>query len=167
MPARTRSERAGRLTVSPVLRGQCLMTAALPSDGVAGGTASSAFSFSSGSGTGWDSSACSNTCSIQRTGWMSRRFLISSGISTRSFTFSSGISTVLMPPRPAASNFSFSPPIGSTSPRNVISPVIATSQRTGMPVMIETIAVHTAAPAEGPSFGVAPSGKWICRSVFV
>ena len=55
-----------------------------------------------------------------------------SGISARSFWFSSGISTMVMPPRCAASSFSFSPPIGSTSPRSVISPVIATSERTGI-----------------------------------
>jgi hypothetical protein len=51
----------------------------------------------------------------------------------RSFTFSSGISTRLDAAAPAARSFSFKPPIGSTSPRSVISPVIATSQRTGYP----------------------------------
>ena len=63
-----------------------------------------------------------------------------------------------MPPRCAASSFSFKPPIGSTRPRSVISPVMATSRRTGMPVITETIAVTMATPADGPSFGVAPSG---------
>ena len=84
-----------------------------------------------------------------------------SGISTRSFTFSSGISTVLIRPRCAASSFSFSPPITSTSPRSVISPVIATSARTGTPLKAETIAVQMPVPALGPSFGVAPSGRWM------
>ena len=42
------------------------------------------------------------------------------GISTRSLAFSSGISTFFRPPRNAARSFSFSPPIGSTLPRNVI-----------------------------------------------
>ena len=42
-----------------------------------------------------------------------------------------------LPPRAAARSFSFRPPIGSTRPRSVISPVIATSWRTGMPVMTE------------------------------
>src|SRR5579864_5195145 len=51
--------------------------------------------------------------------------LMLSLISTRSLAFSSGISTVLMPPRWAASSFSFKPPIGSTRPRSVISPVMA------------------------------------------
>ena len=49
-----------------------------------------------------------------------------------------------MPPRCAASSFSFRPPIGRTSPRSVISPVIATSARTGMPVSAETNAVAIA-----------------------
>ena len=39
--------------------------------------------------------------------------------------------TVLMPCRRAASVFSRMPPTGSTSPDNVISPVMATSDRTG------------------------------------
>src|SRR6516225_8103264 len=47
---------------------------------------------------------------------------------------------------------------GDPRPRSVISPVTATSRRTGMPVITETIAVAMATPAEGPSFGVAPSG---------
>ncbi len=81
-----------------------------------------------------------------------------SGISARSFTFSSGISTVVMPPRCAASSFSLRPPIGSTSPRRVISPVMATSARTGILVSADTSAVHMPMPALGPSFGVAPSG---------
>src|SRR3984885_5567830 len=55
--------------------------------------------------------------------------------STRSLAFSSGMSTVLMPPRKAASSFSLRPAIGHTRPRSVISPVMATSRRTGMPVI--------------------------------
>ena len=66
--------------------------------------------------------------------------------------------TVLIPPRCAANNFSFKPPIGNTSPLNVISPVIATSAFTGLPVKLETNAVHIPTPALGPSLGVAPSG---------
>src|SRR5262249_39642001 len=82
-----------------------------------------------------------------------------------SLAFSSGMSTVLMPPRKAASSFSLRPAIGHTRPRSVISPVMATSRRTGMPVITETIAVAMATPAEGPSFGVAPSGTctWMSR----
>src|SRR5438046_206887 len=48
---------------------------------------------------------------------------------------------------------------GSTRPLSVISPVMATSCLTAMPVMVDTIAVAIATPAEGPSFGVAPSGR--------
>jgi hypothetical protein len=48
--------------------------------------------------------------------------------------------------------------LSHTRPRNVISPVMARSRRTGIPVITETMAVTMATPAEGPSFGVAPSG---------
>src|SRR6516162_998301 len=98
-----------------------------------------AFSSSHSIGSGLRVSARASTSSMRETGTMSRPFLMLSLISTRSLAFSSGISTVFMPPREAASNFSLRPPIGSTRPRSVISPVIAT-------------------PADGPSFGVAPSG---------
>ena len=76
-----------------------------------------------------------------------------------SFSFSSGMSTVLMPPRCAARTFSLRPPIGSTRPRSVISPVIARSWRTGMRVSADTSAVAIVMPADGPSLGIAPSGK--------
>ncbi len=66
-----------------------------------------------------------------------------------------------MPDRKAASSFSFRPPMGSTRPRKVISPVMARSLRTAMPVSTETMATAMATPAEGPSLGVAPSGT--CR----
>ena len=66
--------------------------------------------------------------------------------------------------RCAATAFSFSPPMASTRPRSVISPVIATSPRTGMPVSALTIAVAIAMPADGPSFGVAPPECAMCRS---
>ena len=88
-----------------------------------------------------------------------------SGMSRRSFTLSAGIITVVMPPRSAASSFSFKPPIGSTLPLSVTSPVIATSRRTGMPVSTDTIEVTMAMPADGPSFGVAPSGTCTWMSI--
>ena len=75
-----------------------------------------------------------------------------------SAAFSSGIITLLMPPRFAAKSFSFKPPILVTCPCNVISPVIAVSDLTGIPVNTEINAVHIPTPALGPSFGVAPSG---------
>ena len=71
-----------------------------------------------------------------------------------------------MPCRCAASALSLRPPIGSTRPRKVISPVIAVSLRTGRRVSAEISAVAMVMPADGPSLGVAPSGKWMCRSSF-
>ena len=47
--------------------------------------------------------------------------------------------------------------MGSTRPRSVISPVIAMSLRTGTLASALTIAVAIVTPAEGPSFGTAPS----------
>ena len=51
-----------------------------------------------------------------------------------------------MPARSAASTFSLTPPIGSTSPRRLISPVIATSLRTIRPVKSEASATNIATP---------------------
>ena len=64
----------------------------------------------------------------------------------------------------AASAFSFRPPIGSTWPVSVTSPVIATSERTGRPESSEASAVTIATPALGPSLGVAPAGTWMWMS---
>ena len=83
---------------------------------------------------------------------------ISGGISARSFSLSLGSSTVRIPTRCAASSFSLTPPMGSTLPRRVISPVMAKSQRTGICVRALTMAVQMVMPAEGPSLGMAPSG---------
>ncbi len=88
------------------------------------------------------------------------------GISFRSFSFSLGITIVSMPPRCAAIIFSLSPPIGSTRPRSVISPVMATFERTGTRTSAEAMAVAMVMPAEGPSLGVAPSGTWMWMSTF-
>src|SRR5215207_1183339 len=68
--------------------------------------------------------------------------------------------TVFTPARCAASSFDFSPPMGRTRPRSVISPVMARSRRTGLPVSRLAIAVAMVTPALGPSFGVAPAGTW-------
>ena len=70
----------------------------------------------------------------------------------------------LMPLRCAASAFSFRPPIGSTWPVSVISPVIATSRRTGRPDSSDASAVAIATPALGPSLGIAPAGTWMWMS---
>ena len=52
-----------------------------------------------------------------------------------------GSITVRMPARCAATVFSLMPPTGSTSPRRLISPVIATSLRTVLLVSSDTSAV--------------------------
>src|SRR3972149_5119170 len=80
-----------------------------------------------------------------------------SEISFRSISFSFGISTVLISFLLAASSFSFNPPIASIDPVNVISPVIATSLEAGLLLIAESIAMAIVIPAEGPSFGMAPS----------
>src|SRR5918994_7158727 len=80
------------------------------------------------------------------------------GISSKSFSFRSGIIIVLIPARKAAKDFSLSPPIGSTLPRKVISPVMATSLLTARFVSAEMSAVAMVIPADGPSLGIAPAG---------
>ncbi len=88
------------------------------------------------------------------------------GISSRSFRFCSGAMTCVIPPRSAASDFSLSPPMGSTRPRSVTSPVIAMSRLTGIPVSEETSAVAMVIPADGPSLGIPPDGTWMWMSCF-
>ncbi len=63
-----------------------------------------------------------------------------------------------MPARAAATHFSLMPPTGSTTPRRLISPVMATSARTVRCVSSEASEVAIATPALGPSFGMAPAG---------
>ena len=75
--------------------------------------------------------------------------------------------TVWIPVRSAAIVFSLSPPIGRMRPRMLISPVMATSLRTGRPVSAEISATQIVMPALGPSFGTAPSGKWMWMSLFL
>jgi hypothetical protein len=87
-------------------------------------------------------------------------------MSRTSFSLRFGRNTILMPARCAASTFSFTPPIGNALPRRSISPVIATSLRTGRFVNDDTTAHVSATPADGPSFLIAPCGKWMCRSLF-
>ena len=58
----------------------------------------------------------------------------------------------------AAINFSGNPPIGITLPRKLTSPVIATFSLTFLLVTREANVVVKVIPADGPSFGVAPSG---------
>ena len=88
--------------------------------------------------------------------WMPRSRCF--GMSSMSFLLRSGRSTVPTFARLAARIFSFRPPMGRTRPRSVTSPVMATSQRTGIFDKAEAIAVAMVMPAEGPSFGIAPAG---------
>ena len=60
---------------------------------------------------------------------------------------------------PAAIVFSLSPPMGRTLPLKVISPVIATFPFTFFFESSLIRAVAIPIPADGPSFGTAPSGK--------
>ena len=115
-------------------------------------------SFSSTQGLGTSVRTILKTSSIHRTGFISKLSLMLSGISLKSPTLSSGIRTVFIPPLLAAKSFSLRPPIYKTSPLKVITPVIATSALTGILDKTEATAVVIAAPALGPSFGVAPSG---------
>src|SRR5262245_28848357 len=78
--------------------------------------------------------------------------------SSRSRLFKDGRITVSILTRRAARTFSLIPPTGSTSPRRVISPVIAILRWTALPVSSDKIAVAIVTPADGPSFGMAPSG---------
>ena len=86
------------------------------------------------------------------------------GTSSRSRAFLRGRMTRVIPARCAASTFALMPPTGSTRPRSVHSPVIAVSGRTRRPVKSDVSAVNIVTPADGPSFGTAPAGTWMCRS---
>lgn len=66
----------------------------------------------------------------------------------------------------AAMHFSRIPPTGKTLPLKVISPVIAKFSRGGIRKSREEMQVTIVTPAEGPSFLVAPSGKWMCREIY-
>ena len=56
-------------------------------------------------------------------------------------------------------HFSLIPPTGRVRPWREISPVIAKSYLTLLPVKSETRATVIVAPALGPSLGVAAAGK--------
>jgi len=87
-------------------------------------------------------------------------FLTSLGISATSRLFLAGRMSFLTLALSAARAFSLSPPTAKTLPRSDISPVMATSRRMGMPARAETMAVARLTPAEGPSLGMAPAGRW-------
>src|SRR5665648_923939 len=85
--------------------------------------------------------AASHTCSTRSTGTKVMPLRSSSGTSSRSASLRLGRITVVMPARWAARVFALRPPMGSTWPVRVTSPVIATSALTGVPVTSEQIAV--------------------------
>src|SRR5256885_12845667 len=74
--------------------------------------------------------------------------------------------SVLTPALLAAIVFSLIPPTGKTFPIRDSSPVMAVFSFTGFFVDRDNKAVTIVTPAEGPSFGVAPSGmcKWMLFS---
>src|ERR1039458_2858593 len=80
-------------------------------------------------------------------------------------SFSKGMMTSRTPLRLAASTFSLMPPIGSTWPVSVISPVMARLVRTLRSVSMESSAVAMVMPALGPSLGMAPAGTWMWMSL--
>ncbi len=82
----------------------------------------------------------------------------SSGTSSRSRPLRAGQDDLGEPDRWAASTFCLTPPIGSTLPCSVTSPVMPTVDRTGRPVSRLTSAVVMVTPADGPSLGTAPAG---------
>ena len=110
-------------------------------------------------------SARSKASSSVETQWNSSCDRTSSGMSSRSASLSLGRMTRVIPARCAPRTFSFTPPIGRTRPRSVISPVMATSRSTGRPDIAEAIAVAIATPALGPSLGMAPAGTWTWTSI--
>ncbi|KJU83314.1 conserved hypothetical protein, membrane [Candidatus Magnetobacterium bavaricum] len=95
----------------------------------------------------------------------SMSFLMYFGNSSKSFSLRFGTMILFMPIRLAARVFSLSPPMGSTVPLSVTSPVMAMFLLTGMPVSADAIAVVIVIPADGPSLGMAPAGTcmWMSR----
>src|SRR5579859_3651242 len=85
-------------------------------------------------------------------------FRTSAGTSFQSPRFWSGRITCFTPKRAAASTFSLMPPTRRTRPRRLISPVMATSERTRRCINNEARAATMVTPALGPSLGVAPAG---------
>src|SRR5579884_4243050 len=111
--------------------------------------------------------AAANTSSIVSTRTKVSASRVSGGRSARSGSFSRGRITRRRPARCAASAFSRTPPIGSTWPVRVISPVMPTSSATGSPRTREARAVAIVTPADGPSLGTAPAGTWMWTSCVV
>src|SRR5215470_4580541 len=102
------------------------------------------------------------TSATSVSGWIFRPARTSSGTSSRSGSLRAGMITSVSPARCAASSFCFTPPMGSTLPDRVSSPVMPTAGRTGRPLSSEASAVAMVMPALGPSLGTAPAGTCRC-----
>ncbi len=98
------------------------------------------------------------------TGWKVIASRTSAGTSSRSPRLRSGRMTSVRPAACAASTFCLRPPIGSTRPWSVTSPVMPTVCLTGRPVSSDASAVVIVTPALGPSLGIAPAGTWTWNS---
>ena len=113
---------------------------------------------------GVGSSAMSSTSSMLMTGWKVIASRTSCGTSSRSPRLRSGRITSVRPAAWAASTFCLSPPIGSTRPCSVTSPVMPTVCLIGRPLSRLASAVVMVMPALGPSLGIAPAGTWTWNS---
>ena len=102
--------------------------------------------------------AASSTSPISAARWKVISSRTVSGTSSRSGPLRAGSTTVVRPARWAASTFWRTPPMGSTRPCSVTSPVMPTAERTGTSRSRLTSAVVMVTPADGPSFGMAPAG---------
>ena len=89
----------------------------------------------------------------------------SAGTSSRSGALRAGRITSVSPAACAASTFCFNPPMGSTLPWSVTSPVMPTVLFTGRPDSSDARAVTMVTPALGPSLGTAPAGTWRWNSL--
>ena len=110
------------------------------------------------------SSASASTSATELTMWNVMCSRTSLGTSSRSAALRSGTITSVSPAACAASTFCLSPPIGSTRPCSVTSPVMPIVLLTGRLVSSDAIAVTIVTPALGPSFGIAPAGTCTCTS---
>ncbi len=90
-----------------------------------------------------------------------RDYKISDSNSLISYWFSYGKMILVIASLFAAKTFSLTPPILRTFPVSEISPVMATWTYIGLLMLREYREEAIAIPAEGPSLGVAPSGKWM------
>lgn len=72
----------------------------------------------------------------------------------------------VMPLFMAAMHFYLIPPTGNTCPDKLIYPVIDSFSFTWSPLRREARQVTMVTPADGPSFFIDPSGKWMCKSNF-